>query len=127
MNKNSHTFIRRLPALSVLAALAISNFLKLPISGTYHTALPQYAQYLTGDPAIEELTWRYTLWYYNQMDVIYVPSHSTGEELVEKGRRSREDQVVFPEGSISIDFIRRNETGILKNNTISMQRQSFSM
>lgn len=68
-----------------LAALAIARILALPIYGTYHTALPQYAQYLTNDPAVEELTWRYTLWYYDQMDEIFVPSRSTADELAQKG------------------------------------------
>ncbi len=68
-----------------LAALAIARILKLPIEGTYHTSLPQYARYLTGDSAVEDLTWKYILWYYNQMDTVYVPSRSTGDELVEKG------------------------------------------
>ena len=81
-----------------LAALAISHILKLPIDGTYHTALPQYAQYLTGDNAIEELTWKFTLWYYGQMDHVYAPSNSTAEELIEKG--------------ISADRIRLMERGI---------------
>ncbi|MCF8144239.1 MAG: glycosyltransferase [Deltaproteobacteria bacterium] len=68
-----------------LAALAIAHILKLPIVGTYHTSLPQYAGYLTDDSAIEELTWKYVLWYYNQMDLVYVPSQSTGDELAHKG------------------------------------------
>ena len=68
-----------------LAALLIKRILKLPFSGTYHTALPQYAQYLTGDTAVEDLTWKYILWYYDQMDFIYAPSQSTSEELIEKG------------------------------------------
>lgn len=68
-----------------LAALLVKHILKLPFSGTYHTALPQYAHYLTGDTAIEELMWKYMLWYYDQMDFIYVPSRSTGDELSEKG------------------------------------------
>ncbi len=68
-----------------LAALAIARILRLPLYGTYHTALPQYAQYLTNDSAIEELVWRYTLWYYDQMDQVFVPSRSTGNELIQKG------------------------------------------
>lgn len=68
-----------------IAALAIARILRLPIYGTYHTALPQYAQVLTNDGAVEELVWKYTLWYYEQMDLIFVPSQSTGDELVQKG------------------------------------------
>ena len=68
-----------------LAALAIARILKRPICSTYHTALPQYVAQLTEDTAMEEIMWRYTLWYYNQMDVIYVPSHAVGDELKAKG------------------------------------------
>jgi len=68
-----------------LAALAIARILKLPIYGTYHTALPQYAQILTGDTSIEELMWKYVIWYYDQMDIIFAPSQSTADELIQKG------------------------------------------
>ncbi|MEF3698460.1 glycosyltransferase [Desulfolutivibrio sp.] len=68
-----------------LAALVIARILKLPIHATYHTAIPQYARLLTGDDAMEELMWRYVVWYYNQMDAVFVPSASTGEELKEHG------------------------------------------
>jgi len=68
-----------------LAALGIARILKLPIVGTYHTALPQYARYVTDDSVIEKLMWRYIVWYYDQMDLIYVPSKATAKELAEKG------------------------------------------
>ncbi len=68
-----------------LTALGVARLLRLPIWGTYHTALPQYAQYLTGDPAMEELMWKYIIWFYNQMDLVFAPSGSTAEELHQKG------------------------------------------
>ena len=68
-----------------LAALAIARILKIPLCGTYHTQLPQYAQLLTGDEAMEELTWKFVIWYYDQMDLIYAPSESTRQELVARG------------------------------------------
>jgi len=68
-----------------LAALAIARILKLPFCGTYHTQLPQYAQLLTGDEAMEELTWKFVVWYYDQMDLIYAPSESTRQELIDHG------------------------------------------
>lgn len=80
-----------------LAALAVARILRLPISGTYHTALPQYARFLTEDATVEGIVWRYTLWYYDQMDAIYVPSRSTAEELVEKGIRPEKIRL-FPRG-----------------------------
>lgn len=68
-----------------IAALIIARILKRPICSTYHTALPQYVAQLTEDPAMEEIMWRYVLWYYNQMDLVYVPSRAMGEELERKG------------------------------------------
>jgi glycosyltransferase involved in cell wall biosynthesis len=68
-----------------LAALAIAKILKIPISGTYHTSLPQYASQLTDDAIMEEAMWKYCIWYYNQMEKIYVPSKATGDELIAKG------------------------------------------
>jgi len=80
-----------------LAALAISHIIDLPIVGTYHTCLPQYAGFLTNDSAIEDLMWKYVLWYYNQMDFVYVPSRSTGDELINKGL-SPDKIRLFPRG-----------------------------
>ncbi|MGD2099743.1 MAG: glycosyltransferase [Desulfobacterales bacterium] len=68
-----------------LAALLVARLLKLPINGTYHTPLPLYAQFLTGDVMMEELAWKYTKWFYDQMGQIYVPSQSAYQELVGKG------------------------------------------
>jgi glycosyltransferase involved in cell wall biosynthesis len=68
-----------------LAALLVARLLKLPINGTYQTSLPLYAQFLTGDVMMEELAWKYTKWFYDQMGQIYVPSQSAYQELVGKG------------------------------------------
>ena len=86
-----------------LAALQIARLLNLPISGTYHTAIPQYAAYLTGDETIEQLTWRYTLWYYGQMRTIYVPSEATGQELAAKGIDSKKI-MPYPRGVDTVRF-----------------------
>ena len=48
--KNNFTHIKAAtPGPMGLAALAMARMLRLPLWGTYHTALPQYAQYLTED------------------------------------------------------------------------------
>jgi glycosyltransferase involved in cell wall biosynthesis len=97
-----------------LAALAIARILKLPICSTYHTALPQYVSQLTEDTAMEELMWRYTLWYYNQMDVIYVPSHAVGDELKAKGVPG--DKIRFyPRGIDSRRFHPSKRNGFYKS------------
>lgn len=86
-----------------IAALAVARILKLPLVGTYHTALPQYAQYLTDDASIAEIVWKYVLWYYDQMDQVYVPSRSTAAELAKKGISPQKTHV-FPRGVDTIRF-----------------------
>ncbi len=68
-----------------LTALAIARILRLPFITTYHTSMPQYARILTDDPAIEEMTWRFMLWFYDQSDMIFAPSVETANELIERG------------------------------------------
>ena len=80
-----------------LCALAIARTLNLPIYGTYHTAFPQYAAELTGDNNIEDLMWKAMIWFYNQMDLVYVPSKATGSELAAKGL-SESRIKVYPRG-----------------------------
>jgi glycosyltransferase involved in cell wall biosynthesis len=46
---------------------------------------------------MEDLMWKYVLWYYAQLDWIYVPSRSTGKELARKGLRP-ECLRLFPRG-----------------------------
>lgn len=95
-----------------LAALAIANILKLPINGTYHTSIPQYAQILTGDTVIEDLAWKYVLWYYDQLDVIYVPSQSTGDELIQKGIKPEKIRT-YPRGIDVKQFTPQKRNGIM--------------
>lgn len=95
-----------------LAALGIARILSLPVSGTYHTALPQYAKALTDDGYVEEVSWRYMLWFYNQLDAVYVPSRATGAELIEKGIKPEKIRV-YPRG-VNIDrFNPSRRNGVL--------------
>lgn len=92
-----------------LAALAIARILNVPISGCYHTAFPEYARRLTGSPFLEDLTWRFMLWYYDQLDLVRVPSRAVGEELVRRGLRA-EKVKPYPRG-IDVDrfHVRRRD------------------
>ena len=80
-----------------LAALAVSKILKKTIYGTYHTAFPEYVKALTNDDSLEEMAWKYMIWFYNQMDAVYVPSKTIGKELVARGI-DREKIVFYPRG-----------------------------
>ncbi len=86
-----------------LAGLALARIMKIPVSGAYHTAIPQYAQILTGDNTIEELVWKYTTWFYDQLDLILVPSGSTRRELTARGIEP-EKICLFPRGVDTVRF-----------------------
>jgi len=73
--------------------------------------LPQYASQLTGEPIVGEIMWKYVIWYYNQLDVVYVPSEAIGEELKEKG--------------ISAEKIRFYQRGIDVNRFHPSKRNGF--
>jgi glycosyltransferase involved in cell wall biosynthesis len=68
-----------------LAALGIARILDLPVCATYHAAFPQRICELTGDTGLEEMAWKAMVWFYNQMDAVYVPSQSAADKLVQKG------------------------------------------
>ncbi|WP_022663251.1 glycosyltransferase [Paucidesulfovibrio longus] len=80
-----------------LAALAVSKILKIPCHGTYHTAFPQYIGAFTDDQALEDAAWRFMVWFYNQMSVVYAPSHAVREELSSHGIDA-EKIIVYPRG-----------------------------
>ncbi|RJP85752.1 MAG: glycosyltransferase [Desulfobacteraceae bacterium] len=84
--ENNYTHIQTsTPGPVGLAGLAIARILDIPVVGTYHTSFPQYVAELTGDPSMEVMAWKFMIWFYNQMDIVYVPSNATGVELAEKG------------------------------------------
>jgi glycosyltransferase involved in cell wall biosynthesis len=97
-----------------LTALIIARILKLPLYGTYHTALPQYTKELTQDDYMGDAMWKYVVWYYNQMDVVYVPSKATGEELAEKGVH-RDKVRFYPRGVDTDLFHPSKRNGFLKS------------
>ncbi len=96
-----------------LAAMLIAKILKIPHYSTYHTAFPQYAYQLTEDPAIGELMWRYVVWFYNQTDMVLVPSHATEEELEEKGIK-KEKIKFYPRGIDTVKFHPGKRNGFFK-------------
>lgn len=104
-----------------LAALAIAHILKIPVNGTYHTAFPQYARYLTGDAAIEDMTWKFMIWYYNQMDQIYVSSGSSYQELTERGIPAKKIRIL-PRG-IDTELFHPNKRSASGKSIYSAKRE----
>ncbi len=102
------------PGALGLVALVVAKLLNIPILGTYHTAIPQYTKYLTEDPSMEELMWRYILWYYSQLDVIFAPSEHTRQELIANGMDASK-VVVYPRGIDIERFHPAKRNGYLQN------------
>ena len=73
------------PGTMGLLALAVGRLLNLPVTGTYHTDIPQYVGQLTDDDFMEESAWNYMIWFYGQMEEVTVPSQSTKKQLIERG------------------------------------------
>ncbi|KIX11799.1 glycosyltransferase [Dethiosulfatarculus sandiegensis] len=116
IHEREYTYIHSAtPGPMGLAALAAARVLNLPISATYHTAFPQYTAYLTGDQNLTEVMWRYILWYYDQMDSIYVPSKETGKELIKKGIDASKIRT-YPRGVDTKSFSPQYRNGWFKDN-----------
>ncbi|MGE4296891.1 MAG: glycosyltransferase [Desulfovibrionaceae bacterium] len=96
-----------------LAALLVASILKLPIAGTYHTAIPQYARDLTGDEAMEDGAWKYVAWFYNQLDTVYAPSRFVGDELAARGIGAARIKV-YPRGVDVARFTPAKRNGFFK-------------
>ena len=68
-----------------MLGLAAARVLHLPVAGTYHTDIPRYARDLGGTRLLEEVAWRYVLWFYRRLDEVLVPSAATRRDLIARG------------------------------------------
>jgi len=68
-----------------LAALAAAKLLGLRTTGIYHTDFPQIAGSLTDDHGVEQITWKYMHWFYDQVDRVVAPSEYYRSHLERKG------------------------------------------
>lgn len=68
-----------------LTGLAAGKLLGLKLVGIYHTDFPRYVQMLTEDDMLEQMTWKYMIWFYDQMDLILVPSRAYMRQLADVG------------------------------------------
>ncbi len=73
------------PGTIGLIALFMAKLMDIPISGTYHTDIPQYVKSLTSDELLEQAAWQYMIWFYNQLGEVMVPSSSTRKQLIDHG------------------------------------------
>jgi glycosyltransferase involved in cell wall biosynthesis len=82
------------PGSMGLNALIVRKLSKLPMVGSYHTSLPEYVMARV-DKIVKRfklptehsaqrganITWEYMKWYYNQTELVLVPSQHTKSEL----------------------------------------------
>lgn len=68
-----------------LVALAGAKLLGIKVSGIYHTDFPRMVRHFTQDAGLEQLTLRYMLWFFGQMDTLFVPSESYRQLLERQG------------------------------------------
>ncbi|NTU43599.1 MAG: glycosyltransferase family 1 protein, partial [Nitrospirales bacterium] len=73
------------PGTMGLLGLFTAKLMDIPVSGTYHTDIPNYVKSLTNDSFLEDIAWNYMVWFYNQMEEVMVPSESTRRQLIERG------------------------------------------
>lgn len=64
-----------------LIGLAAAKFLRLPLVASYHTELGEYADALTGDPLLAEITRAATARFYAAADLVIAPSTATAANL----------------------------------------------
>jgi glycosyltransferase involved in cell wall biosynthesis len=73
------------PGPQGLLGLMVGRLLNLPVTGTYHTDVPQYIGHLTADQSLEETAWNYIIWFYNMLDEVLIPSCATRDQLLQRG------------------------------------------
>lgn len=80
-----------------LAAMAAGRILGIPVSATFHDALPTWAQRATGDTYVEDMMWKYLAWYYAQMSGVIVDSEAQAKDLIDRGIDENKIHIVDPE------------------------------
>jgi glycosyltransferase involved in cell wall biosynthesis len=68
-----------------LAGLVAARLLRLPITASYHTDLPDMISMLTGEPGLAKLARRYLGWFYRSVDRVFAFSAASHDKLVAMG------------------------------------------
>jgi hypothetical protein len=94
-----------------LAGLFIARFLKLPVEATFTDAIPRLARVVTRDRFIEDLTWKYLVWFYNQVQAVFVPSREVQQDLEDKGVAPEKLRIFTPKAGTDIVQLRASGGG----------------
>ena len=80
-NQDVSEIIISTPGPVGLTGLAAAKLLGLRKVGFYHTDFPAYVQEMTENSGLASFAQAYMTWFYDQMDLIYVPSESYRRQL----------------------------------------------
>jgi len=86
------------PGTVGMAALGAAKLLDIKVSMIYHTDFPGYVYYYTNDRSIEDIAWKFMIWFYGQADKVYVPSSDYKNQLIRKDI-SPNKLKMFPHGT----------------------------
>jgi glycosyltransferase involved in cell wall biosynthesis len=64
-----------------LVGLAAARILRLPVTASYHTDLPDLVHALTGEAKVADLTRGYLRWFYGMVDRVFVFSEAARDKL----------------------------------------------
>lgn len=65
-----------------LVGVAAARILRLPVTASYHTDLPDLVHALTGEAKVAELTRAYLRWFYRIVDRVFVFSEASRDKLL---------------------------------------------
>jgi glycosyltransferase involved in cell wall biosynthesis len=68
-----------------LVGLAAARLLRLPVTATYHTDLPDLVESLTGEPQVAGFTRGFVRWFYRAVDRVHAMSEGSRAKLVAMG------------------------------------------
>jgi glycosyltransferase involved in cell wall biosynthesis len=68
-----------------LVGLAAARLLRLPVTASYHTDLPDLISLLTGEPGLAKLARRYLGWFYRAVDRVFAFSPASRDKLIAMG------------------------------------------
>lgn len=68
-----------------ISALLAARLLGIPLLGSYHTQLPEYARILTGNESLERVLWEFMRYFYSKCERILVPSQLQLDDLARRG------------------------------------------
>jgi glycosyltransferase involved in cell wall biosynthesis len=77
------------PGIVGLTGLLAAKLLQLETASTYHTSVPEYVENYTRDVALEDLAWKYMIFFYHAVDEVLVPSRYIAKLLHKRGLRNR--------------------------------------